>query len=248
MRESLWPGLVRAAQTNLHRQQERLKLFEIGPCFRSTANGETVETPYVSGLAIGTRLPVQWGEKSLPVDVFDVKADLEALLGTAGGVGIAFENSQHPALHPGRSARILAGKRSIGWLGEIHPALALEFDVPAAILFEIAADALGEKTPPVYRPISKFPSVRRDIAVIVAREVSSAAILAAVQNGAPDVLTGAFVFDIYMGPQVGAEEKSVAIGLILQDTSRTLTDEDSERAVSAITAALAREFKARIRE
>jgi phenylalanyl-tRNA synthetase beta chain len=164
------------------------------------------------------------------------------------GQSVVFETASHAALHPGRSARIIAGDRVVGWLGELHPAIARDLEMPAAILFEFEAVAVLARSVAAYAPISRFPSVRRDVAVVVNRSVTVSALLAAAREVAPTTLLEAFVFDIYTGPQVGSEEKSVAIGLILQDTSRTLTDEDADEVLHKVRATLKREFKARIRE
>jgi phenylalanyl-tRNA synthetase beta chain len=224
-----------------------LRLFEVGSRHGvSDIDGDTTETRCVAGIVIGSHLPEQWGEKATPVDVFDVKADVEALLTL--GAGTAFEAGAHPALHPGRCARLVLGGQSVGWLGEIHPRLAAQFDLPGCILFDIDATAVSGRTPPSYRMISRYPSVRRDLAVVVARSVPAGRLLDAVRGAIPGILLDAFVFDIYTGSPVAATEKSVAIGLILQDTSRTLTDEDADAALHAARATLDREFKARIRE
>ena len=249
MRQSLWPGLVRAAQVNLHRQQDRVRLFEVGSRFTGAAGDDHREETCIGGIALGSRLPEQWGSQTAPIDVFDVKADVEALLGLTGRAhAMRFEPAGHPALHPGQSARILDDSDPIGWIGEIHPALARELEMPPAVLFEIRASTVVSKDRPAYRPVSRFPSVRRDLAVIVSRDISAAALLDAVRKTAPATLREAFVFDIYTGQQIGATEKSVAIGLILQDTSRTLTDEETDGILHRIRAALGSEFQARIRE
>jgi phenylalanyl-tRNA synthetase beta chain len=249
MRQSLWPGLVRAAQANLNRQQARVKLFEIGPRFIGGPDGGHRETTCIAGIAVGGRLPEQWGVPATPVDFFDIKADVEALAAIGAGAGrVRFEAGDHPALHPGRSVRILEGSQAVGWLGELHPAVARDLDMPSAVVFEIEARVATDKAKGTYRRASKFPSVRRDLAVVVPQEVSADALLEVIHKAAPATLRDSFVFDIYTGPQVGAADKSVAIGLILQDTSRTLTDEDAEGILQSVKAALGRAFQARIRE
>ncbi len=251
MRQSLWPGLLRIARTNLHRQENRIRFFEMGTRFVGTPGGGHREEMSIAGVAIGNRLPEQWGAPAAAIDVFDVKADVEALLKAGGQPGRwKFEEAAHPALHPGRAAQILDGSAPVGWIGELHPAVARDLELPAVtvVLFELQARAATDVAKPVYRPVSKFPSIRRDVAVVVAREVSTAALLDVVRRAAPIILREAFVFDIYSGPQVGPTEKSVAMGLILQDTSRTLTDDDADGILKAVRAALAREFQARIRE
>lgn len=249
MRQSLWPGLVHAARENLNRQQQRVRLFEYGTRFLPAAGGHR-EEPCISAIAAGSRWPEQWGSPAAPVDFFDVKADLEALLAVGGqGARFRFEAAEHPALHPGRSARVThPDGTEVGWIGEIHPSLARDLGLPAVILFEIAAAAVTARERPGYVPISRLPSVRRDLAVVVPREIPAAQLLSAVQAAAPSILREAFVFDIYTGKQIGEQEKSVAIGLILQDPSRTLTDEDADRVLLSVRQALSERLKARIRE
>jgi phenylalanyl-tRNA synthetase beta chain len=250
MRQSLWPGLVQAARDNLHRQQSRVRLFERGTRFVPVASTGHREEPCIAAVAVGPRWPEQWGAPAVPVDFYDMKADVEALLALAGLAGVArFEAATHPALHPGRSARICApGGAEIGWLGELHPALARELGVPPVVVFEIAAVEVEGRARARYAAVSRLPSARRDLAVVVARELPIAELLAVVREAAPGTLRDAFVFDIYTGKQVGDTEKSVAIGLILQDTSRTLTDEDADRILLTVRQALSDRLKARIRE
>lgn len=249
MRQSLWPGLVLAARENLRRQQPRLRLFETGARYLGRDGQAPEEQRCLAGIAIGPRWPEQWGERAQPVDVFDVKADVEALLARGGRLdAVSFEVASHPALHPGRSARIRVAGRDAGWLGELHPALAAELELPGTMLFELSLEALIPSKPS-FAGFSQLPAVRRDIAMVVARDIPVASLLARVRATTPPaLLRDAFVFDIYTGPQVGNAEKSVAIGLILQDTSRTLTDEEANGVLQEVTAALGREFKARIRQ
>ncbi len=248
MRQSLWPGLVTVARENLNRQQSRLRLFEIGPRFSAAGSARTEELA-IAGVIIGQRLPEQWGTPPLALDVFDLKAEVEALLGLSGELSrVRFDTAVHPALHPGRSASIRCGDRMVGWLGEIHPSLAAELGIPNAVLFEFVVDRHAHKPRPRYDAISRFPAVRRDIAVVVPREVQTARLMEVLLTAAPAVVREATVFDIYTGPQVGETEKSVAIGLILQDTSRTLTDQDAESTMQQLRLALTQELRARFRE
>lgn len=249
MRQSLWPGLLRAVLDNRHRQSLRVRLFEIGTRFVPGVGGEHGEETVVAAVACGPRLPEQWGSDAAEVDVFDLKADLQAVLNLAGaGIRVSFEPAVHPALHPGRCARVLVDERPVGWLGEIHPQLAARMELPGAVLFEIEAAAVAERRLIFCRAPSRFPAVRRDLAVVVAREVAVAALLEEIRRAAGGVLQEAFVFDIYTGPQIADTQKSVAIGLILQDTSRTLTDADADAVLHASLSALVRTFEARIRE
>lgn len=249
MRDSLWPGLVRAARDNLRRQQQRVRLFEVGSRFLLGSGPGHVEEPSVAAVAVGARLPEQWGAESAPVDFFDVKADVGALLSLAGrDAGVTFQPVTHPALHPGRCAAIMIDGRHIGLLGEMHPALAGRLEMSNVVLFELQVAAIAARSRPGFRNISRYPAVRRDLSPVVPRELEAATLLAVVRGAAPPSLQEAFVFDIYAGPQISATEKSVSIGLILQDTSRTLTDEEVEEAVRRVRASLVSELAARFRE
>lgn len=253
MRVSLWPGLIRAALENQRRQQDRIRLFEHGARFIG-AGRDVRETDSLAGIAVGPRLPEQWGipkEMRVPVDFYDVKADLGALFAATGaGDSFVFEAPAAPlsCLHPGRAARILRQGRLAGWVGELHPSLvkALDFTYPP-VLFELDIDALGVERP-MYREISRFPQVRRDLAVVVDETVALSALAERVVLTASRLLCDLRIFDVYRGPGVEVGRKSIALGLIFQDISRTLTDEDVERLMAAIVADLRVSLNARIRE
>ncbi len=253
MRVSLWPGLIRAALENQRRQQDRIRLFEHGAKF-AVAEGGIREIDSLAGVACGGRLPEQWGtprESRVPVDFYDVKSDIEALLTATGSSGsFVFEAPAAPlqCLHPGRAARILRQGREVGWLGELHPALVKTLDFTyAPVLFELEIDALAVEKP-LYREISRFPQVRRDLAVVVDETVALSALAERVLLCASSLLCELRIFDVYRGQGVEAGRKSVALGLIFQDISRTLTDEDVERLMASISADLRVSLNARIRE
>jgi phenylalanyl-tRNA synthetase beta chain len=252
MRVSLWPGLLRAAAENQRRQQERIRLLEHGVCFRFEG-GAMVEVDALAALACGPRQPEQWGiphEMGAAVDFFDLKADLEALLAATGAEeDFAFESAELSCLHPGRAARVLREGRQVGWLGELHPALVRELDftyVPT--LFELDFyDALRLKRAP-FRDVSRFPLVRRDLAIVVDENVSLSALRERVTLCASSLLTQCRVFDVYRGPGLETGTKSIALGLIFQDISRTLTDEDVDSNVASIIVGLRASLNAKIRE
>ena len=250
MRQTLWPGLLNAVRHNLARQQNRVRLFEAGVRFCPAAGGALSEQTVLAGVVIGNTLPEQWDTKPASAGFFDVKADVEALLRLAGDPsGLEFVAAEHPALQPGQTARILRDGAPAGWLGVLHPALrsAFEFPVPA-VLFEIDAAAITGARPRRYQGLSRFPAVRRDLAVLVASDVPAASLLAAVAEVAGPVLKDVVVFDIFADKRIGSGQKSVALGLILQETSRTLTDADIEKIISGVVTHLAKKFGARLRE
>jgi phenylalanyl-tRNA synthetase beta chain len=253
MRLSLWPGLVRAALENQRRQQDRIRLFEHGAKFVVT-EGVTQEIDSLAGITSGSRLPEQWGvstEMRGPVDFYDVKGDVEALLvATGASDSFVFETPTAPlsCLHPGRAARILRQGREVGWIGELHPSLIKELDFTySPVMFELEMSAL-EVVRPQYREISRFPQVRRDLALVLDEGIPLSAVRERVILVASSLLSDVRIFDVYRGIGVEAGRKSVALGLIFQDISRTLTDEDVERTIASIVTDLRVILNARIRE
>ncbi|MGA7540827.1 MAG: phenylalanine--tRNA ligase subunit beta [Steroidobacteraceae bacterium] len=254
MRVSLWPGLLRAALENQRRQSDRIRLFEHGARFlvAPEALGTTREIDTLAAVACGHRLPEQWGlprEMRQPVDFFDVKGDLEALLAATGARSkFTFEPRELSCLHPGRAARVLRSAAPVGWLGELHPALvkALEFTYPP-VLFELDVDALAVERP-IYREVSRFPQVRRDLAVVLDESVALSSLVERVTFTASSLLRDLRIFDVYRGPGVEAGRKSVAFGLIFQDISRTLTEDDVAGLMTAVVADLRVSLNAKIRE
>lgn len=247
MRLSLWPGLLQALRENQRRQQARVRLFEIGRRF-SGATG--AEDEVIAVVASGSVVAEQWGEHARDVDFFDVKADVEALLRlTSDPQQIRFAAQRHPALHPGQTARIYRGDRPIGWIGSLHPerqrALDLTYPVVAV---EIETDVGFEALIPQYAEISRFPAIRRDLALIVAEEVAVESLLNGVRSSAGKLLNDVGVLSVYRGKQFDKGKKSIALGLQLQDTSRTLTDPEADALVAQVVDHLVRQFNATIRD
>ena len=249
MRVSLWPGLIAIARENLRRQQDRVRLFESGRKF-VTANGALHEVATLAGIALGQALPEQWGEAKRTIDFYDVKADVEALLAATGTADIfTFVPDSLSCLHPGRAARIKRDDRNVGWLGELHPELVRTLDLTyTPVLFELETAAALEAKLPVFEEISKFPAIRRDLAIVVDEGVPLAAIREHVSVGARSLLRDLRVLSVYRGKGVDSGRKSVALGLIFQETSRTLTSQDADLTVAAILERLRRELNATIRD
>ncbi|RMG27919.1 MAG: phenylalanine--tRNA ligase subunit beta [Gammaproteobacteria bacterium] len=248
MRTSLWPGLLHAARHNLNRQQERVYLFELGLNFIRQQN-EIKQEMYLGGLACGIPEGVHWSGSGRRADFHDVKGDVEHLLELTGRAGdFAFEAAVHPALHPGRSARILDRGHPVGWLGTLHPRLAQVLDLPEDVqLFEVQAEALRQARVPAFTPLSRYPSIRRDLALLLAEDTPAEAVLAVVREAAGPLLQSVFPFDVYRGEGVEKGRKSMALGLILQDPSRTLTDEDVASVLQDVLTALRERLGATIR-
>ena len=248
MRTALLPGLVEALGRNAARQQPRVRLFEIGRAFAAAAAGEApVETPRIAAVAIGDARAEQWGDDERPVDFHDLKGDLDSLAACAGA-RLQYRPSQQPQGHPGRSADVYRDDQRIGWIGELHPRLLRALDLDhAAVGFEVDLEPLRRRALPRLQALGRFPSVRRDLAFVVPEAVTWAAIETSIQTVAGPLLVGLGLFDVYAGKGVESGFKSLAMGLILQEKSRTLTDQDVEEVVQRVTDALQHEHGARIR-
>jgi phenylalanyl-tRNA synthetase beta chain len=192
----------------------------------------------------------QWGVPARAVDFFDIKADVEAVLALQGAPeAFAFAPGDHPALHPGQRAVISRGEMVVGYVGLLHPRIEKELDLVGPIyLFELFLDALGDGRLPRFVPLSKFPSIRRDIALVVDRAVPYARVADCARRAAPAIVQEIRLFDVYMGDKIDSGLKSLALGLILQDSSDTLTDQKVDAAVQGILQALSAELGARLRD
>ncbi len=250
MRTALLPGLVESLRANRARQQGRVRLFELGRVFHLGAPGEgPVETRRVAAIACGDARAEQWGEAGRAVDFFDVKGDLESLLALAGeGAAAEFRPAAVAWLHPGRSAEVWRAGVRLGWIGHLHPGLARALDLEGEVVgFELDLDPLLARAVPRAGSVSRFPSVRRDLAFVVPEATAWGALEASLRAALGPLLREVVVFDRYAGKGVEPGFKSLAMGLILQDSQRTLSDHDAEQAVAAAVAALEASHGARIR-
>lgn len=249
MRVSLWPGLVEALRFNQRRQQERVRIFEVGTRFE-IMDGRLVESQVIAGLASGTALPEQWGAGNRAVDFYDLKSDVEGLFALTGRqAGISYVARRQACLHPGRSAAVLDGKLHVGWIGQLQPELARVLELrEAPFVFELAIEPSFHSEVPVFREISKYPAIRRDLALVVDEAVTLDELRESVNLAAKGLLRELAVFDVYRGKGVEAGRKSIALGLILQETSRTLTDDEADAAVAAVIERVKGDLKAGIRE
>lgn len=240
MRTSLWPGLIQALLHNRNRQQDRVRLFEIGTRFRHHG-GELREETVIAGVVVGSQEPEQWGMAKRQADFYDVKGDVEALLALTGrSREYRFKALQHPALHPGQAAVLEAGTgREAGVMGSLHPRLIKDLDInELVIVFELMLDDINRAVLPQFREASKYPAIRRDIAVVVEDAVTSAALLECIREAAGALLTDVQLFDVYRGKGIDSGKKSIALGLTLQDSSRTLTDGDVDLVMERVLAGL----------
>lgn len=249
MRGSVWPGLIDAASVNGARQQERIRLFEIGKTFHGAIDAHQ-EVVRVSAIVAGEKLEKQWGSQPQAVDFFDIKSDVAALIGMTGATEqFKFTETEHPALQSGQAAKIIRGGVEVGVVGKLHPTISKRFDLEkGAYLFEVDAERCFAALIPVAETVSKFPSIRRDIAVIVKDKVRSSELVEAAESAVPELVRDVRIFDVYKGPSIEEGLKSIALGLILQGTSRTLTDEDADAVMTTVLGRLKAEFGAELRD
>ncbi len=249
MRTSLLPGLVAALNHNRHRQQARVRLFELGKVFHMGSAGP-VESIQLAGVACGLAAAENWATTPRRgMDFYDLKADVESLLGLSQSAQtLEFRPAQITHLHPGRSAEIFLRGTRVGCIGNLHPRLQRALDLDSEVYaFELEYDAIAMGVLPRATELPRYPSTRRDIAVVVSEQQAYAQIHACIQQALGPQLIDSFVFDQYSGSNLEKGEKSLAIGLILQDSSRTLTDQDADRCVATAIAALERECNAKLR-
>ena len=268
MRTHLWMGLAGALVRNVNRQERRVRVFETGLRFRRDPSlrarigdlegwgdrgrdqvADIAQERCIAAAAMGPTNPEQWGCAAREVDFFDLKSDVEALLGLTGDLAqFSFSPFVHPALHPAQTAAIRDGDDQVGLIGALHPSVRRKLGLPAPVfVFEIALAAIAAARIPGHAPVSRFPSVRRDIAVIVNEEVGVGRLLDGIRRNSPAALNDSTVFDLYRGKGIGAGHKSVAIGLIFRSDSRTLGDSEVDGFVEAIVGGLEAEFGARLR-
>lgn len=251
MRTCLLPGLVDALRFNTQRQQEAVRLFELGYCFTPESDPKRSGPRQVSmlgGLLWGERTPESWHTESADVDFFDIKGQVEQLLAWAGAKDVAFQPGDDPVLHPGQQAVVILGGKRVGRLGRLHPELEHRLDVgPGVHVFELPSDAVLSHRQRKYSPISRMPSVRRDLALVVNERVTAAQVQSTLADALGDILVELRLFDVYRGKSIDSNEKSVAVGLTFQHPSATLTEDDISGYVARAVAALQSRFGARLR-
>ncbi|MBN7795938.1 phenylalanine--tRNA ligase subunit beta [Parahaliea mediterranea] len=257
MRTSLLPGLVSAVLRNTHRQQPRVRLFETGLRFIKGEERSSDEPglpglrqePTLAMVATGQRFAESWAAAGEAADFFDLKGDLESLL-SLGRAAQEFEfvAGTHPALHPGQTARIRRQGVDVGYIGVIHPTVQAQLDLNAPLyVCEIDLKAVVDARQPAFSELSKFPEVRRDLAVLVDKAVPAAELMANVRAAAGAYLTDLRLFDVYAGKGIDPERKSLALGLTFRDQSRTLSDEDVNLAVNQVVDSLEKNYNAELR-
>ncbi|MDF9398783.1 phenylalanine--tRNA ligase subunit beta [Vibrio sp. 1180_3] len=252
MRLGLIQGLLNTVVHNQKRQQPRVRLFEYGLRFipEATAENGMRQEPMLAGVISGTRGEEHWNMETATVDFFDLKGDLEAILElTANGKAYSFTAVKHPALHPGQSAAVIVDGEVIGVIGTVHPELERKFGLNGrTVVFEIEWSAIDSRVIPEAVSLSKFPSNRRDIALVVDDSVASGDIVNACRAAGGELLKDAKLFDVYVGKGVEEGKKSLAIALSLQSLERTLEEADIVNAVDAIVSAVGEQYGAALRD
>ncbi len=247
MCSTLIGGLISNLQFNLNRKQARVRLFEIGACFtrdRDTNDYKQIEK--LAGLCYGDAVTEQWGIAARAIDFYDVKSDIDALF--RGKKVLDFRIFNHPALHPGKSASIHMENVQVGWLGELHPRWQKKYNLPrSVVLFELDLNVFMTDSQPTVKEISKFPPVRRDIAIVVDNTITVQSLLDCMYEKKLPLISDIALFDIYRGKEMDKTKKSLAFRVLLQDTQKTLTDEEADFVMKNLMSALENKFGAVLR-
>ena len=244
MRSTLLGGLLDVLKTNLNRRQTRVRIMEVGRCYLHSAEG--YDQPLrIGGLAFGEAAPEQWGVAARLVDFYDVKADLEAL---SWPQRLRFDAAQHPALHPGQAASVWLDGVNLGWLGVLHPALVQNWGLSSApVLFELSVAPLLRRELPKHGEISRFPAVRRDLAVVINQDMTAQTLLDAMYSARIANVVEIALFDTYRGKHIDYDKKSLAFRVLMQDNQKTLTDSDVDAVMIRLTTLLQQQFNAQLR-
>ncbi len=243
MRSGLWGGLLDTLVYNLNRQQDRVRIFEMGASYAEAKEGFQ-ETMRISGLAYGDVIPEQWGEVARSVDFYDVKADVDALTGGR----TEYVAAQHPALHPGQTAQIVVRGRSIGWIGKLHPKWQQHYQLPkGAVLFEMDLAPLQQRSIAKYSEVAKFPPVRRDIAVVVDEAVNVDVLIKTMKKAKVQFVTDIALFDVYRGKGIAEDKKSLAFYVLMQDTQKSLTDAEVDSVMASLLELIKNQHGAELR-
>lgn len=249
MRVSLWPGLINTLIYNQNRQQNRLKLFEVGMCFQQHKD-KLEQSNWLGGLISGTAGKENWDGKPRAADFFDAKQPIEHLWQLLGHTQkLSFVATTHSACHPGQCATIQIADQPIGVVGRLHPKIQQDLGIDHPVfLFELLLSAINQAPTLTFERPSKFPEIRRDIAVIVDEHIQGGDLITNVRKSADSLLREVNIFDVYEGKGIDSGRKSIAIGLILQHPSRTLVDQEVDEIIQTIVSGLEREFSAKLRD
>ncbi|MDA0958181.1 MAG: phenylalanine--tRNA ligase subunit beta [Proteobacteria bacterium] len=248
MRASLLPGLLSAVAHNQNRQQLDIRLFEVGMVFRNNEKAMTLDNIHqhqkIAMVITGRRFPERWSHEGHNVDFFDLKGDLQGLVGDR----LMFDAAAIPGLQAGQSAMLSVAGQTIGFMGLLEPGSTKAFQLKAPVFVAELDLALAQaRLVPDVLEISKYPEVRRDIAILVARNVTAQALRQDIEASAGIGLINLKLFDVYMGEGIDPDKKSVGLGLTFQHPSRTLTDDEVNTAMAEVVSSLSRRFEAELR-
>jgi phenylalanyl-tRNA synthetase beta chain len=248
MRRTLWSGLIKTLKHNQNRQQTRVKIFETGLVFSSEPE-KLLQSPKLGGLVWGSVYPEQWGSESRLLDFYDAKGDVEQLLSASFSLDeFQFKAESHPALQVGQTARITRIDEAVGWVGALHPVLQKALDIPGKVyLFELDLAVLRRARLPIALPLSRFPMVRRDLALLADKSLETADVVACLRKSCGDELIKAVVFDVYAGDNIADNKKSLGLGLTFQHPSRTLTDDEINSIIGSAIKVLQDKFNIELR-
>jgi phenylalanyl-tRNA synthetase beta chain len=255
MRGNLWVGLLQAVERNQKRQVESLKLFESGLTFLRAP--ELLQQSRIAGVWAGYLAPLNWHQKPTVVDFFAIKADVERLLLVFALTNVSWQKAEHPALHPGQSAQLLLGNQPLGWVGQVHPAVLKAFDLQGNVyVFELDLSLLVagktdlelQAASKRFVEVSRFPEIRRDLAICVANAISVAEVMQSINRTKVSFLRDLQLFDVYQGPGIADGHKSLALALRFQHPERTLTEVEVEAAMAEIKNQLITQLQATLRE
>ncbi|MDO6823732.1 phenylalanine--tRNA ligase subunit beta [Marinobacter sp. 1_MG-2023] len=246
MRTSLWSGLLKTVAHNQNRQQPRIRMFETG--LRFLQDGQRIDQqPMLAGVVVGSQNPENWVNGRRTADFFDVKGELEGLFSVLG-IQVGFVSSRHPALHPGQTAELLRDGEHVGWLGTLHPQVQKNLELNGTILmFELSLNSIITGYVPNFKEISKFPEVRRDLAIIIGGEVAFADVERVARKHAGERLTALRAFDVYEGESIGKGNRSLALSLFWQHPERTLNEDEVHSLFNGVIDALKEELGATLR-
>ena len=246
MRTSLWSGLLKTVAHNQNRQQPRIRLFETG--LRFVQKGDAIDQqPMLAGVVVGSQVPENWANGRRAADFFDVKGELEGLFCLLG-IDVRFTAGQHPALHPGQTAELIRDGEHVGWLGTLHPQVQKNLELNGTILmFELFLNSIVSGYVPNFKEISKFPEVRRDLAIIIGNDVAFADVERVAKTHAGERLTALRAFDVYEGESLGEGNRSLALSLFWQHPERTLNEEEVHALFNGVIDALTTELGATLR-
>ncbi len=247
MRTNLAAGLLNALRYNLNRQQDRIRLFEVGLVFRGQLN-DLEQSKRIGGLLMGPRLGTSWLGNDA-VDFYDLKGDVESLLQLTGHKAVRFEPlTDSTLLHPGQAARVYVDGVEAGYLGRLHPGVGQSLDIKKPVfLFELSMDAVSSRTLPSFQPLSRYPASHRDVAVVVDKQVTAQQLKDAAGAAGGKWITDVQVFDVFEGDRIGAGKRSVALQLSWQHPERTLKEEEVAAAMNAVINALQSGYEAVLR-